>query len=129
MNVDELLVRPGHPPRLDQRDPRASAPFGRKSEARQLLKSDLERLAALQDVFYAARTQALLIVLQGMDSAGKDGVVKHVMSGVNPEGVDVHSFKEPTGEELAHDFLWRCARVLPERGRIGIFNRSPTKKS
>jgi PPK2 family polyphosphate:nucleotide phosphotransferase len=124
MNVDELLVRPGHPPRLDQRDPRASAPFGQKSEARQLLKSDLERLAALQDVFYAARTQALLIVLQGMDSAGKDGVVKHVMSGVNPEGVDVHSFKEPTGEELAHDFLWRCARVLPERGRIGIFNRS-----
>jgi PPK2 family polyphosphate:nucleotide phosphotransferase len=85
---------------------------------------DIARLAELQDVFYAARRHALLIVLQGMDSAGKDGAIKHVMSGINPQGVDVVSFKTPSDEELGHDFLWRCEKVLPARGRIGIFNRS-----
>jgi PPK2 family polyphosphate:nucleotide phosphotransferase len=124
VKADDLLVRPGQAAELDKRDPRASAPFEKKSEACQLLTEDLERLAALQDVFYAAHTHALLIVLQGMDSSGKDGAVKHVMSGVNPAGVDVYSSKQPTQEELAHDFLWRHARVLPARGRIGIFNRS-----
>jgi PPK2 family polyphosphate:nucleotide phosphotransferase len=124
MKTDELRVRPGHTVRLADLDPRATLSLAKKSEAREVLESDLKRLSKLQDVFAAARTRALLIVLQGMDSAGKDSAVKHVMSGVNPQGVDVYSFKTPTEEELLHDFLWRSARVLPERGRIGIFNRS-----
>ncbi|HEY5350432.1 MAG TPA: polyphosphate kinase 2 family protein [Candidatus Lustribacter sp.] len=124
MKTDELLVQPGREVQLAGLDPRATPSFKKKSEARAKLGSDIERLAELQEVFAAAHSHALLIVLQGMDSAGKDGAIKHVMSGVNPQGVDVFSFKTPTEEEAGHDFLWRCARVLPERGRIGIFNRS-----
>jgi PPK2 family polyphosphate:nucleotide phosphotransferase len=124
MKTDVLRVRPGRPVRLADLDPRATPSFEKKSEARDVLESDIKRLSKLQDVFAAARTHALLIVLQGMDSAGKDGAIKHVMSGVNPQGVDVYSFKAPTDEEVGHDFLWRSARLLPERGRIGIFNRS-----
>ena len=124
MNVDDLLVRPGHKLRLAGLDPRATLGFERKSGAREALAGDIVRLTELQTVFAAASSHALLIVLQGMDSAGKDGAIKHVMSGVNPQGVDVFSFKTPTGEEEGHDFLWRCERVLPERGRIAIFNRS-----
>lgn len=124
MKEDNLLVRPGRPLRLADLDPGATGAFEKKSDARKKLASDLIRLAERQEVFAAARSHALLIVLQGMDSAGKDGAIKHVMSGVNPQGVDVYSFKAPTDEEVAHDFLWRCARVLPERGRFGIFNRS-----
>jgi PPK2 family polyphosphate:nucleotide phosphotransferase len=121
---EKLLVPAGHAVRLSQWNPRETLSFEKKPDARDKLKRDLARLSELQEVFYAARSRALLIVLQGMDSAGKDGAVKHVMSGVNPEGVDVYSFKTPTDEEVAHDFLWRCERVLPQRGRIGIFNRS-----
>jgi PPK2 family polyphosphate:nucleotide phosphotransferase len=88
------------------------------------LGRDIERLAKLQDVFAAQSQHALLIVLQGMDAAGKDGIIKHVMSGVNPQGVDVHSFRQPSKEEELHDFLWRENNVLPARGRIAIFNRS-----
>ena len=95
-----------------------------KDAARQHLAADVERLRDLQVRLYAARRWAVLVVLQGMDASGKDGIVKHVMSGINPQGCDVHAFKQPTDEELDHDFLWRCARVLPARGRIGIFNRS-----
>jgi len=124
VKTSELLVPPGHAVRLADLDPRATLSLHKKSDAGHRLKSDIARLAELQEVFAAAHSHALLIVLQGMDSAGKDGAIKHVMSGVNPQGVDVYSFKEPTEEELAHDFLWRCSRVLPERGRIGIFNRS-----
>ena len=124
MKTDALRVRPGRPIRLEDLDPRATPSFEEKSEARDVLKHDIKRLSKLQDVFAAARAHGLLIVLQGMDSSGKDGAIKHVMSGVNPQGVDVYSFKTPTDAEVAHDFLWRCARVLPERGRIGIFNRS-----
>jgi len=124
MKTDELRVRPGHPVRLADLDPRATLSFEKKPEASEQLESDLDKLAKLQDVFAAARSHALLIVLQGMDSAGKDSAIKHVMSGVNPQGVDVYGFKAPTDDEVAHDFLWRCSRVLPERGRIGIFNRS-----
>jgi PPK2 family polyphosphate:nucleotide phosphotransferase len=124
VKIDALRVTPGSTVRLAHLDPRASDPLKQKSDARELLESDLARLSELQDVFAAARSHALLIVLQGMDSAGKDSAIKHVMSGVNPQGVDVYSFKTPTDEEVAHDFLWRCSRVLPERGRIGIFNRS-----
>jgi PPK2 family polyphosphate:nucleotide phosphotransferase len=124
VKTEKLLVPPGHPVRLSEWNPRDTLSFKQKPDARDKLKSDLARLRDLQAVFAAVRSRALLIVLQGMDSAGKDGAVKHVMSGVNPQGVDVHSFKTPTDEEVAHDFLWRCERVLPERGRIGIFNRS-----
>jgi PPK2 family polyphosphate:nucleotide phosphotransferase len=89
-----------------------------------ILAEDIVRLEALQQRLYANGRWSVLIVLQGMDAAGKDGVVKHVMSGVNPQGCAVHAFKAPTPEELAHDFLWRAAKVVPARGRIGIFNRS-----
>jgi PPK2 family polyphosphate:nucleotide phosphotransferase len=95
-----------------------------KDAAQDKLASDVKRLAALQERLYAQQEWAILIILQGMDAAGKDGVVAHVMSGVNPQGCDVDSFKAPSHEELAHDFLWRTAVRLPERGRIGIFNRS-----
>jgi PPK2 family polyphosphate:nucleotide phosphotransferase len=124
MDHERLLLRPGQPVRLADLNSRATPGYARKSDVRDKLPADIERLVALQDVFAAARSHALLIVLQGMDTSGKDGAIKHVMSGVNPQGVDVLNFKTPTPEEEAHDFLWRCAKVLPERGRIGIFNRS-----
>ncbi len=124
MNHKDLLVTSGKRFRLDDRDPGYTAGFKNKTDAVEKLEADVKRLAELQDVLYADRSQAVLLVLAGMDSAGKDGAIKHVMSGVNPQGVDVFSFKTPTQEELAHDFLWRCERVLPQRGRIAIFNRS-----
>jgi PPK2 family polyphosphate:nucleotide phosphotransferase len=95
-----------------------------KAEAKAILASDIERLADLQQRLYAADSWAILIVLQAMDAAGKDGVIKHVMSGLNPQGCEVHPFKVPSSDELDHDFLWRAAQRLPSRGRIGIFNRS-----
>lgn len=85
---------------------------------------NLQKLEVLQDRFYAQDTEAVLIILQAMDAGGKDGAIKHVMSGVNPQGVEVSNFKKPSDEELDHDYLWRCMKKLPERGRIGIFNRS-----
>jgi PPK2 family polyphosphate:nucleotide phosphotransferase len=90
----------------------------------QLLGEHVSRLSSLQQLLYASDRYALLLIFQGMDAAGKDGVIKHVMSGVNPQGCQVFSFKHPSTEELQHDFLWRTTRDLPERGRIGIFNRS-----
>jgi PPK2 family polyphosphate:nucleotide phosphotransferase len=119
-----LLVEPGTRVDLADFDPGSTSGFKTKDDARATLLADIERLSALQEVFYANGSRALLIVFQGMDAAGKDGAIKHVMSGVNPQGVDVLSFKTPTTEELAHDYLWRAAKVLPQRGRIGIFNRS-----
>jgi PPK2 family polyphosphate:nucleotide phosphotransferase len=95
-----------------------------KDDAHKMLADDIERLADMQKRLYAQEQWAVLIILQGMDAGGKDGVVAHVMSGVNPQGCDVHSFKVPTAEERAHDFLWRTTLRLPARGRIGIFNRS-----
>jgi PPK2 family polyphosphate:nucleotide phosphotransferase len=95
-----------------------------KDDAEQIVADDVKRLADLQGRLYAEGKWALLIVLQGMDAAGKDGVVAHVMSGVNPQGCEVHSFKAPSAEELDHDFMWRTTMRLPARGRIGIFNRS-----
>lgn len=95
-----------------------------KDEVRGLLADHAARLSDLQEVLYASNTYALLIILQGMDASGKDGAIRHVMSGVNPQGVQVTSFKHPSATELEHDFLWRTSRELPERGRIGIFNRS-----
>jgi PPK2 family polyphosphate:nucleotide phosphotransferase len=95
-----------------------------KPQSRELLARGVSLLAELQDKLYAQDRRSLLVVFQAMDAAGKDGTIKHVMSGVNPAGVQVHSFKAPSPEELDHDYLWRCVRALPERGRIGIFNRS-----
>jgi PPK2 family polyphosphate:nucleotide phosphotransferase len=95
-----------------------------KDDAQALLTEGIERLAELQDRLYAQDRWSLLLVFQAMDAAGKDGTIKHVMSGVNPQGCQVYSFKAPTPEELDHDFMWRSSRCLPERGRIGIFNRS-----
>jgi PPK2 family polyphosphate:nucleotide phosphotransferase len=95
-----------------------------KHDAKSMLAADTKRLAELQECLYADHRWAVLIVLQGMDASGKDGIVEHVMSGVNPQGCDVHPFKAPSSEELDHDFLWRAAVRLPRRGHIGIFNRS-----
>ena len=95
-----------------------------KKDAKAFLAEGIERLSDLQERLYAQDRWAVLLVFQAMDAAGKDSVIKHVMSGVNPQGCDVHSFRRPSEEELDHDFLWRATRALPERGRIGIFNRS-----
>lgn len=95
-----------------------------KPRAREALATGVEALAELQDRLYAQNRWAVLCIFQAMDAAGKDGAIKHVMSGVNPQGCQVFSFKAPTSEELDHDYLWRCMKCLPERGRIGIFNRS-----
>jgi PPK2 family polyphosphate:nucleotide phosphotransferase len=95
-----------------------------KSDAKDMLKDSVERLSELQEKLYAHDRWSVLIVLQAMDAAGKDSVIKHVMTGLNPQGVEVHPFKAPSAEELDHDFLWRAGKRLPERGRIGIFNRS-----
>jgi PPK2 family polyphosphate:nucleotide phosphotransferase len=119
-----LLVKPGAGVDLAAFDTGSTHGFKHKEDASDKLVADIERLSELQEIFYASRRQALLIVLEGTDSAGKDGAIKHVMSGLNPQGVDVHSFKVPSTTELAHDYLWRTTRALPERGRIGIFNRS-----
>jgi len=95
-----------------------------KEKYQKLLDEHVDRLSAMQQLHYSTNHHALLIIVQGMDAAGKDGIIKHVMSGVNPQGCEVFSFKSPSTSELEHDFLWRTTRDLPERGRIGIFNRS-----
>ena len=95
-----------------------------KPKAQEALKNGAELLAELQDKLYAQDKWSVLLIFQAMDAAGKDGAIKHVMSGINPQGCQVYSFKAPTSEDLDHDFMWRCLKRLPERGRIGIFNRS-----
>jgi len=110
--------------RLKDHDPGATLHLKSKKHAEETLARGIARLAALQEKLYAQHQWALLVIFQAMDAAGKDGAIEHVMSGVNPQGCEVFSFKQPSSEELDHDFLWRCACRLPERGRIGIFNRS-----
>jgi PPK2 family polyphosphate:nucleotide phosphotransferase len=117
-------VSPSQSVDLGAIDSRDTGGFADKRAARATLKKNIEELTSIQDVFSANAGLGLLVIFQGMDTAGKDGAIKHVMSGVNPQGVSVHSFKEPSAEERRHDYLWRCAKVTPERGRIGIFNRS-----
>jgi PPK2 family polyphosphate:nucleotide phosphotransferase len=124
MKRDRLLVPPGKTIRLKDYDPAYTGKFSSKEDAAEKLQSDIVKLAALQDKLYAEGTYALLLIFQAMDAAGKDGVIKHVMSGVNPQGCQVVSFKTPSAEELAHEYLWRSMKQMPERGRIGIFNRS-----
>ena len=105
--------------------PTAVKPFYKsKKQYKKFLHEDIEELSALQRLLYAYNSYAVLLIFQAMDAAGKDGAIRHVMSGVNPQGCQVFSFKQPSAEELEHDFLWRTTRRLPERGRIGIFNRS-----
>jgi PPK2 family polyphosphate:nucleotide phosphotransferase len=130
--IERFKVTPGKRLRLADRDPawvptKAMKALGRdevKARAETMLRRSLDELAEAQALLWAADRWSLLVVLQAMDAAGKDGTIKHVMSGVNPQGCQVVGFKQPSAEELDHDFLWRCARRLPERGRIGIFNRS-----
>jgi PPK2 family polyphosphate:nucleotide phosphotransferase len=112
--------------RLKDIDPGDTLGFGSedKPRAREALATGVAALAELQDMLYAQDRWAVLLIFQAMDAAGKDGTIKHVMSGVNPQGCQVYSFKTPSSEELDHDFLWRCMKYVPERGRIGIFNRS-----
>src|SRR5713101_6069704 len=117
-------VRSGGPVRLDRIDPADTGKHADEQAARTRLAHDIERLTRLQDVLYAERRHAVLVVLQGMDTSGKDGTVKHVMSGVNPSGCEIVPFKVPTDEEATHDFLWRAHRAAPRRGHITIFNRS-----
>lgn len=124
MNHKHFIVRPDKKIRLKDYDPGFTSHYKNKDEASAKLLKDVERLAEYQDVLYAQDAYGLLIILQAMDTAGKDGTIRHVMSGVNPQGTQVHSFKAPSAEEINHDFLWRSTKVLPERGGIGIFNRS-----
>ena len=121
---EEFRVHPDKKFRLGDR-PTIIKPFCKsKKQYRKTLENHVEELSSLQQLHYASHRYALLLIFQGIDAAGKDGAIRHVMSGVNPEGCEVYSFKQPSAEELEHDFLWRTTCRLPERGRIGIFNRS-----
>ncbi|MBH8563085.1 polyphosphate kinase 2 family protein [Nostoc sp. CENA67] len=125
MNHDAFIVPPGAKISLKKNyDPAYKIEFAEKNDAGIKLQKDIEQIAKYQDILYAQNTYALLIIFQAMDAAGKDSTIKHVMSGVNPQGFQVFSFKAPSTEELDHDYLWRNMKALPERGRIGIFNRS-----
>src|SRR5579871_799463 len=120
----DFRVRPGKNVNLDKW-PTTVKPFCKtKEQYQQLLGEHVEELSSLQHLHYASNRYALLLIFQGMDAGGKDGAIRHVMSGVNPQGCQVFSFKQPSADELEHDFLWRTTCRLPERGHIGIFNRS-----
>jgi PPK2 family polyphosphate:nucleotide phosphotransferase len=130
--LEQLLVRPGTPAALVDRDPgwtggpdfEALSRKELKAEAKAVLARGVEELSEAQELLWASDRYALLIVFQAMDAAGKDSAIEHVMTGVNPQGVQVVGFRKPSAEELDHNFLWRISKALPERGRIGIFNRS-----
>ena len=124
MNIKKYRYNGEKKFRLEDYDTSDSAEFLSKEAAQTQLSNNQEQMAKLQDRLYAENKEAILIIFQAMDAAGKDGAVKHVMSGMNPQGITVHNFKQPSSEELDHDYLWRAMRVLPERGNIGIFNRS-----
>lgn len=124
--IKPYCVTEGEKFRLQDIDPDDTGPVTSddKPRAKELLEEGVEVLAELQDVLYAQDQWSILLIFQAMDAAGKDGAIKHVMSGVNPQGCQVFSFKGPSAQDLKHDYLWRCLKCLPERGRIGIFNRS-----
>jgi PPK2 family polyphosphate:nucleotide phosphotransferase len=122
--VKPLRVEPGQGVRLADFDPRDTGGLPGKAEAAGRLEEGIKLLVDYQARLWAQGSSGVLLILQGLDASGKDGTVEHVMHGVNPQGVEVSSFKQPSSEELAHDFLWRYQRALPERGRIGIYNRS-----
>jgi PPK2 family polyphosphate:nucleotide phosphotransferase len=126
MKIDsnEFRVRPGKKVNLGDWPTKVKPFYKSKKRYQELLEEHVAKLSALQQLHYASDRYALLVIFQALDAAGKDGAIRHVMSGVNPQGCQVSSFKQPTAEELQHDFLWRTTRRLPERGQIGIFNRS-----
>ena len=130
--TDQFLVKPGSSVNLKEYptdcnasdDTKNLAESEIKERAKEILEKNRAELDAAQELLYANDTRSVLLIFQAMDAAGKDGTIRHVMSGVNPQGCQVFSFKQPSAEELDHNFLWRCMKSLPERGRIGIFNRS-----
>jgi PPK2 family polyphosphate:nucleotide phosphotransferase len=122
--MKNFQVREGHKVDLKKWPTLVDPLFKSKDDYKELLATHIEELRTQQNLLYAANRQSLLLIFQGMDAAGKDGAIKHIMSGVNPQGCEVTSFKHPSAEELEHDFLWRTTRKLPPRGKIGIFNRS-----
>ncbi len=123
--IERLRVDKGASFELADRDSRSTCGLDiEKKDAKELLASGIKRLSKLQERLYAEGRWAILAILQGLDTSGKDGAIKHVLSGINPQGCEVHSFKQPSTLELAHDFLWRTTVALPARGRVGIFNRS-----
>jgi PPK2 family polyphosphate:nucleotide phosphotransferase len=122
--LDDLRVKAGSPPRLDRRDPDVRVGAADKQEGLERLEELVQELSVLHNRLTAEGSRALLVVLQGMDTAGKDGTIRNVLSGINPQGCRVVAFREPTTTDLAHDFLWRVHAVCPARGEIGIFNRS-----
>jgi PPK2 family polyphosphate:nucleotide phosphotransferase len=124
LKTDRFRLRPGKRVNLANHDTADTAPFRERADAEGLLEKDLEELATLQDRLYAEDRWGLLLIFQALDGAGKDSIVKHVLRGLNPHGTHAVSFKAPSTEELDHDFMWRCMKEMPQRGRIGIFNRS-----
>ena len=122
--AEPYCVTKGQSFRLKDCDTADTGGVKSKKHAEKLLEQSSTIVSQMQELLFAQDSWALLLIFQGMDAAGKDGAIKHVMSGVNPQGCDVFAFKQPTHEELDHDFLWRCHKVIPERGKIGIFNRS-----
>jgi PPK2 family polyphosphate:nucleotide phosphotransferase len=124
VHAKDFRVREGNKIDLKEWTTRVDPYYRSKKQYKKILREHITEMSALQSLLYASNSYAVLIIFQGMDAAGKDSAIKHVMSGVNPQGCEVHSFKHPSMEELEHDFLWRTTRYLPERGRIGIFNRS-----
>lgn len=124
INSTDFRVPPDKKVNLNKWATKVAPDAKSKKQYKELLEEHIEKLSSLQQLHYASHRYALLLIFQGMDGAGKDGAIRHVMSGVNPEGCEVFSFKQPSAEELDHDFLWRTTCRLPERGRIGIFNRS-----
>jgi PPK2 family polyphosphate:nucleotide phosphotransferase len=124
INSEQFRVPPGKEFKLGATQTLVKPFYRSKKHYQELLQEHVAELSSLQQLHYADNRYALLLIFQGMDSAGKDGAIRHVMSGVDPQGCQVFSFKQPSAEELQHDFLWRTTRSLPERGRIGIFNRS-----
>jgi PPK2 family polyphosphate:nucleotide phosphotransferase len=124
IQIEEFRARQGAKVALKKWPTRVKPLYESKKEYQSLIEEQIHALSSLQDLHYASGRHAVLFIFQAMDAAGKDGTIRHVMSGVNPQGCQVFSFKQPSSEELQHDFLWRTTRCLPERGRIGIFNRS-----
>ncbi|MBV8271025.1 MAG: polyphosphate kinase 2 family protein [Cupriavidus sp.] len=124
IETSDFRVHPGHGVHLERRPTRVEPVYKSKDQYHKILAEHVERLSEQQNRLYADNRFSVLLILQAMDAAGKDGAIKHVMSGVNPQGCQVYSFKHPSAAELQHDFLWRTTRDLPERGKIGIFNRS-----
>ncbi|MGA2296766.1 MAG: ADP-polyphosphate phosphotransferase [FCB group bacterium] len=124
INSEDFRVKPRENIKLNKWDTQTIPFYKSKEQYIEILEEHIEKLSSLQSLLYASNSYALLLIFQGMDAAGKDGIIGHVMSGVNPQGCEVFSFKQPSTNELEHDFLWRTTKCLPERGRIGIFNRS-----